>query len=91
MNAKFHGLVRLSKIILLAMSLGWAVFAYRGLTFLAAAFPSEAPTETTPTRLLADAQGYALIVGPAALALVLLFVRWPLKNRATLEGLGPAR
>ena len=81
MNTRFYGLVRLSKIILLAIGLGWAVFAYRGLSFLAEAFPSQAPTETTPTRLLADAQGYALILAPTALALVLLLVRWPLKNR----------
>lgn len=86
MNARFHGVVRLAKIILVAMGVTWAIFAYRGLSFLAEAFPSQAPTEMTPTRVLSDAQGYALLLGPAALALMLLFVRWPLKDHERAKG-----
>ena len=91
MNARFHASVRLAKIIFLAMGVSWAIFAYRGLSFLAEAFPSHSPAETTPARLLADAQGYALVLGPAALALVLLLARWPLKDHGPLEGRDPAR
>jgi hypothetical protein len=83
MNSRFQAGVLVAKVVLLVLGVAWAVFALRGLMFLADAFPSAAPVAITPARLLADAQGYALVWGPAALALVLLSIRWPLKRGAT--------
>ena len=80
MNSRFHAVVGLAKVTLLGIGVAWGIFAWRGLTFLAEAFPSPAPPEITPTRLIADVQGYALVCGPAALALILCLIRWPARR-----------
>jgi hypothetical protein len=74
--------IRFAKIILLVAGICWAVFATQGLMFLARTFPTPGPVVNSPTRILADAQGYALVYGPAVIALVLLFVRWPARPRS---------
>lgn len=80
MSPRFRIPVALGKIALLGVGVAWGIFASRGLMFLAEAFPSPAPTGITPTGLLAEAQGQALVYGPAALALILCLIRWPAKR-----------
>ena len=71
--------VRFAKWALLIVGIGWAVFSANGFIFLARAFPSQS-RETALSEILASAQGYAVVFGPAALAVVLLVIQWPKKK-----------
>ena len=75
-------LVRIVKITLLVAGVCWAVFAMQGLVFLARTFPTPGPVVNSPARILADLQGYALVYGPAFIAIILLFIRWPARPRS---------
>jgi len=74
------------KLLLVVIALGWAYWTLRGLVIfakvgraleLASGIPSNGPTNSFTENFWATVQFALTSLGPLALALVFLFIRWP--------------
>jgi hypothetical protein len=74
-------LVRAGKWLLLLLALVWAWYAMLFFLFMADAFPVTQPKENDLSGLLASAQAYLLVFGPAVIAGLFLKMKWPERKR----------
>jgi len=64
------------KVGLVLLSAAWAVHVWRFYLFLASVFPTSKPVESNATEFLASLQGYAIMLGPLIIALLLLIIHF---------------
>ena len=91
--------IRVTKFVLLAVGLAWAAYSGyllvsfgRLLAALAQRFPVPVPAKTGLETFFDNVVGLTYVFGPAALALALLFIRWPERaqsaERRVVGGIG---
>jgi len=75
--------IRAVKLFVFLAGIAWATYATCGFMIMARLFSDAGQDSPSLVSTLASVQAYALVFGPAAVALTLLLSRWP-ENR--LEG-----